>query len=107
MQYKVLMHHNSIGISPVCWRAIFFTRVVRSNRFTSAILLQSFLAIIACPARVNKAADGGKISDLEFCYLLTNFYNSSNDFMARHHRENSGEPFVFYLMKIGMANATI
>jgi hypothetical protein len=101
------VHYNVAGISAIGGHAIFSHGIVCAYISIVAILFQPFFAIVAGTAGIHHTANARQFAGFEFLYMITGFDDPAYDFMAGYHWENAGEPFVFDLMKIGVAHTTV
>ena len=74
---------------------------------TNAVLLKPALAVCAGAARVNKATDGGKITDFESRNLRADARDAAEDFVARYHGIVREPPFIPRKVQIAVADPAV
>jgi hypothetical protein len=63
-------------------------------------------AIVARPAGIDHASDGGEVALAEFFDLTPDFNDAAGDFVSRHAGVSGAAPFPASSVDVGMANAT-
>lgn len=81
--------------------------VIGEGEVAFAILLQAFLAGLACPAGTDEAADPHGLTGGELFDGGLDFIHRADDFMSRHYRKERSAPFIPRLVHIRMANPTV
>jgi hypothetical protein len=71
------------------------------------ILLQSVFTVVAGTTAVYQATHTYQISYFIFLNMSTHFGYFTHNLVARYHWENAGEPFISYLMQVGVTNAAV
>jgi len=110
MEDEFLIDNNTLRVAAVGDSAQMLVGKVVGQRDVGTELLQSDFAFRARSVRVDEAADGRKISGLEFGDRRTHLRHAADNFMAGNagiHGGHEATPLITGLVEIGMADAAI
>src|SRR5271155_5606845 len=103
----ILIHHNFVGVAAQRWRAVLLNGVVSPYGSVNTILLKALFALLACAARIDKAANANLVANLELRDLTADRCHSPGNFMAGNRGEDRAAPLVARLVNVRVAYATI
>src|SRR5882724_9065632 len=105
MQYEFFPDDYRAGVASISRYPVPALAVVGLCIPFQAVLLKSLLTIFTDLAGVNQAAHASQFAFLEILYMIAHLDDLADNFMAGHHGEDTGEPLVLDLVKVGVTNS--